>query len=173
MRMLRSSLILTAILAGTTLVSGCGYSMEPLHPTDVKTVYVSMFTRGKDVYRRGIEFRITEAVVKRIQQDTPYRIADKAKADTQLSGSLDVIPQRVLSFNPDTGTPNEMEMTLVVSFTWTDLRSGKTRVKRTNLRETATYIPPSPLNEDFFQGSEDAVNRLAQKIVEQMEKDDW
>lgn len=173
MKTLRSVLILTGLLTGAMLVSGCGYSMESLHPSDVKTVYVSMFTRGKDVYRRGIEFRLTEAVVKRIQQDTPYRIADKARADTQLSGSLDLIPQRVLSFNPDSGQPNEMEMTLVVSFTWTDLRTGKTRVKRTNLRETATYIPPSPLNEDFFQGSEDAVNRLAIKIVEQMEKSDW
>ena len=173
MRMLRSSLLLAGILAGTMLVSGCGYSMEPMHPTDVKTVYVSMFTRGKDVYRRGIEFRLTEAVVKRIQQDTQYRIVDKAKADTQLTGSLDLIPQRVLSFNPDTGLPNELEMTLVASFTWVDLRTGKTRVKRTNVRETATYVQASPLNEDFFQGSEDAVNRLAITIVEQMEKDDW
>jgi hypothetical protein len=145
--------------------------MAPQHPTNVGTVYVPVWTTGKEVYRRGLEIRLSEAVAKRIQQITPYRIADKTHADTELSGTVELIPQKVLSFNPDTGLPRELEMTIVVNFVWKDLRSGKIIVKRNGLRSTGTYIPHEPFGEEFFQGSEDVINRLAERVVEQMEKD--
>lgn len=166
-----SKLTVVILSAVAACASGCGYSMESQHPKDVKTVFVPVWTTGRDVYRRGIEMRLTEAVVKRIQQATPYRIAEKAKADTELNGTIDLIPQRVLSFNPDTGLPRELEMTIVVNFVWKDLRSGKIIVKRNGLRSTGTYIPHEPFGEEFFQGSEDVVNRLAVLVVEQMESD--
>jgi hypothetical protein len=148
-----------------------GYSLASQYDTGIKTVCVPIWTRGRNVFRREIEFRLTEAVVKKIELDTPYKVVDKARADTELRGTLDLVSQRVLSFNPDNGLPRETEITMSVSFTWTDLRSGKAIKQVANLRQSAVYIPPSPLSEDFFQGSEDVVNRLAQRVVEQMESD--
>jgi hypothetical protein len=155
--------------AAATVLTGCGYSTAPMHRTDVKTVYVPIWNEGKEVYRRGLEFRLTEAVIKRLRQVTDYKLADKAHADTMLTGTIELVPQRVLSANPDTGLPRELEATFLVSFTWTDMRTGKPIVKRSNIREVGTYIPP--FSESFYQGSEDVINRLAERIVQEMEAD--
>jgi len=169
------AVILLACVAAAT--GGCshdptqGYTLDSQYDTGIKTVAVPIWTRGRHVFRRELQMRLTEAVIKKVELDTPYKVVDKSRADTELRGSLDVVSQRVLSFNPDTGLPRETEITMAVSFAWTDLRSGKVIKQVSNLRQSAVYIPPSPFGEDFFQGSEDTINRLAQRIVEQMESD--
>jgi hypothetical protein len=110
-------------------------------------------------------------VVKRVQQDTPYRIAHRQDADTELTGELTEIQQRVLHYNPNTGNPQDMEIIFTVSFTWRDLRTGKILMKKDRFQVAGVYIPPSPFNEDFFQGSEDVINQLAKRVVEQMENE--
>lgn len=150
--------------------AGCGpYTMESQYRSDVKTVFVPIWTRGEQVYRRELEERLTEALVKRIELDTPYKVTTRAKADTELSGRIDRIEQSVLSKNPETGMPRELELTCELSFTWKDLRTGKVLVEHKNFRIADTYITHQPLGEDFFQGSEAVVNRIAQRVVETME----
>ena len=167
--------ILSVALATT---SGCafatdptqGYTVRPHFPTNVKTIAVPIWTRGRDVYRRELEIRLTEAIIKRIKMVTTYTVTTKARADTLLTGSLDTIEQRVLSVNPDTGLPNEKMVTLTVSFRWTDLRSGKILRERKEFIAEASYAPAERLSQDFFQGSEDAINRMAVRVVEQLEE---
>jgi len=170
------------LLAGSAVAwSGCatdptqGYTTTSQYVQSVDSVAVPMWLRGKQVYRRGMEFRLTEAIVKRIQQDTPYKITKRSRADTELRGTIDSISQRVLSVNPDTGSPRETEITINVSFTWTDLRSGDV-LAEDSLHQAGSYLPAQPVEafrrrpeQDFFQGSEDVVNRLAERIVEYME----
>jgi hypothetical protein len=174
---------IAALLAGVALIAlgGCatdptrGYTTNNQYVAGVRSVTVPIWTRGKQVYRRGMEMRLTEAIVKRVQQDTPYRITKKGRADTELRGTIDSISQRVLSYHPDTGWPRETEITLRVSFTWTDLRSGEVLAEG-NLHQTGAYLPAQPMarfrrrpEQDFFQGSEDVVNKLAGRIVQYME----
>jgi len=163
--------ILTAAMPACNSDPTKGYTTQSQYRRGISSVAVPIWTRGKGVYRRGLEFRLTEALQKRIAFDTDYTVTVKQRADTELTGTIEQIVQRVLSFNPDTGLAREMEMTITVSFTWTDLRSGKVLLERSNFRVAGTYIPPAPLGEDFFQGSEDVVNELARRIVEQMEAD--
>jgi len=164
--------ILTGLLfAGCSGDGTTGYTTQSQFPSDVKTVYIPVWTRGKDVYRRDIEMRLTEALVKRLQQNTPYRIAKKGEADTELSGEIIRIDQEVLHYNPDTGKAREIGMLFTVNFTWKDLRSGKILVSREKFQVSTTYIPDEEFNEDFFVGSEDLVNKLARLIVEQLESD--
>ncbi len=166
------SLALCALLvasAGCNTDPNTGYTTASHFRTGIETVCVPIWVRGKNVYRRGLEMRLTEALVKRIEHDTPYKVTTKPRADTQLTGTIDNIEQRVLSFNPNTGLAREMELTMVVSFTWTDLRDGQIIDQQKNFRVAGSYIEEDPLSEDFFQGSEDVVNKLAKRIVEQME----
>jgi hypothetical protein len=157
------------------LAEGCSedpheaYSVTDQYRGGICSVCVPVWTRGKDVYRRGLEMRLTEAIVKRVQLDTPYTVIPKQRADTILNGNIDEIEQRVLSFNPDTGEPRELEITLVITFTWTDLRDGKVLAEARRMRISGNYVVARPFNEDFFQGSEDAINRAARQIVEKME----
>jgi hypothetical protein len=165
------------VVCAAALAGGCssdptkGYTLASQYDTGIKTVCVPIWTRGRNVFRRDLEMRLTEALVKKVELDTPYKVVDKSRADTELRGSLDLVSQRVLSYNPDNGLPRETEITMSVSFTWMDLRSGKAIRQVANLSQSAVYIPLSPLSEDFFQGSEDVINRLAQRVVEQMESD--
>jgi len=148
-----------------------GYTLRSQYPTNVRTVSVPMWTRGREVYRRGLEMRLTEALVKQIEHDTPYKVTKSVRADTQLKGTIDRVTQQVLTINPDDGLPREIEVMLEVSFRWTDLRTGKVLRERKGFRVAGTYVPSGPFREDFFHGSEDTINRLARRIVEQMQAD--
>jgi hypothetical protein len=175
MKAAKTILTMALVVVGVG-VDGCsqdpntGYTMADQYRPEVRTVAVPMWTRGKAVYRRELEMRLTEALVKRIEMDTHYKVTSKAHADTVLTGTIDSVDQMVLSSDPDNGLPREIEATIVVSFTWTDLRSGKVLAQQDGFRMARTYIPLSPFNEDFYLGSQDAIDELAQRIVEQMEK---
>ncbi len=159
------------ILAAAGILGGCGYQVGGMYRENIKTVAVPMFTRGKDVYRRGLEMRLTEAVAKRIQQDTPYKISTRDRSDTILTGTIENIRQQVMNTNPDTGEPRMLEITITVSFTWKDQRTREVLAEQPKLRVAGFYIPHSPVSEDFFQGSDDVINKLARRIVEHMEKE--
>ena len=170
---------LLTLLGGLPLVftaSGCfnddpnlGYTARNHYRPGIQTVVVPMWTRGKDVYRRGLEISLTKALVKRIELDTPYKVTKKDRADTEFDGSIDTIIQQVLSFNPDTGQPREIQVTFEVSFKWTDLRTGKVLVERETFDVTGVYLPDAPFNEDFFLGSQKLMDNMALRIVETME----
>lgn len=160
------------------LGSGCfnddatsGYTARSQYRTGIQTIAVPIWTRGKDVYRRNLEIDLAAALVKRIELDTPYKVTKKDRADTLLTGSIDVITQRVLSFNPDTSQPREKEVTFTVSFKWKDLRTGKVLAKRKNFEVAVVYLPDAPYNENFFIGSQKLMDKLALRIVETMETD--
>lgn len=173
----RTLLIRTALAVTAAVVfAGCdnpdptkGYTTISQYRPDIKTVAVPIFRRGTYEYRRDIEFRLTEALVKQIEAQTPYKVVDKGRADTLLTGTIQSIDPQVLSFIPHTGRAREIQLRVIVDFTWQDLRGpGKVLVEKKNFRVAAEYIPEAPFSEDLFLGSEDAFNEMARRIVEQM-----
>lgn len=164
------AMLLTLAAGGCSTDPTKGYTLASMYEANIDSVAVPIFARSRDVYRRDLEFRLTEAVKKRIALDTPYRIRTVSEADTELTGTIELISQRVLSSNPDTGHPRDQEILMVLSFTWKDLRSGRTLRDVQNFRVAADYIPDVSLSEDFFQGSEDLINKAARLIVQQMQR---
>ena len=166
--------VLTVPLACLLGAVGCtnpdptkGYTVASQYRPGIRTIAVPIWKRGTHEYRRDIEMRITEALVKHIETSTPYKVVDEARADTLLTGTLQRVHQRVLSYDPRFGTAREIQARFIVDFTWKDLRTGQILVDREDFRVVSTYIPPAPFREDFFLGSEDAVNKLARRVVEQ------
>lgn len=157
-------------LVALTLVSGCGYQIGMMHRSDVRTIAIPVWTRGHGVYRRGLEMDLTKAVVTRIQQDMRYSITNSTKADTKLTGQLEMVSQRPLSINTDTGLARAMEATFTISFKWVDLRSGEVLVKRDNFDVRGQYIREYPFSETFFSGGQAVIDEAAQRIVEQLEE---
>jgi hypothetical protein len=168
---LRNGLLLVTILVGLAGCEPFGYTAQNQYRKNIRTIAVPIWTRGKDVYRRDVEINLTKALAKRIELSTPYKITDRKKADTLLTGTIDRIEQATTSFNPDTGTPREIAVTYYVSFQWEDLRSGTILVKKSNFPVSDVYLPSPPFNEGFFLGSESLNERLALRIVETMESD--
>jgi hypothetical protein len=169
---LLAACLFAGLSAGCVEVDGDGnnaYTMKSPYPEGIRTVHVPIWTRSKDVYRRDLEFRLTEAVIKRIEMQTPYKITTRARADSELAGEIIVVEQGVLGFNPDTGNPRELELALTMAFTWKNLRTGEILTQEPALSVSGTYIPDEPLGEDFFQGSQSVIEDAAIRIVESME----
>jgi hypothetical protein len=146
---------------------GCSYSTKRPFPESVQTVAVDMF-HSKE-FRRELEFDLTEAVVKRIQMDTPYRIRDRKVADTLLEGEILEVRQNAFADEFGTGRPREVAATIVVSCRWKDLRDGKILMEVPRLTYTTSWIPP--VRETFAKGMVRGMDGLAEKIVETMESD--
>ncbi len=150
---------------GLPALVGCGYSTARPFATDIQTVHVEMF--HSEEFRRELEFRLTEAIIKRIELDTPYRIASRRRADALLTGAITKVENRTFGDDFDTDLPREIGSTVVVRFRLQDMRSGEILVERPRFVYQTSYIPP--VGETFTQGMTRALDGLAEQIVEAME----
>lgn len=152
------------------LFSGCAplgsYSDEALYTSDVESVYVEMF--DNKTYQRGIEYDLTDAVAKRIESETPYKIVtDRNRADTVLSGYVTSVGSSVLSVEQESGRALEKESVLVAVVRWKNLKSGELLINDREVRASASYSEWQNQGEDYAFSL--AANKLARKITELME----
>jgi hypothetical protein len=155
------------MIGSIAVLVGCqGYSNSWLHRQDVNTVYVEMFDNGS--FRRGFEYTLTDAICKRIESQTPYKIVtDRNVADTILSGSV-TVGVGVLASDRWTGKPLEQETTAAVIVTWKNLKTGQILVDNQVVYGAASYA--SSMGQTEAYSIDVAVNKAAQKTVELMEK---
>jgi Lipopolysaccharide-assembly len=142
-----------------------GYQWKTLYRTDVRTVAVPIFIT-KD-FHRGIEFQVSDALVHSIEAFTPYKVVSRDHADTIIEGEVVSVKTNYLSLSSTTGTPQEQLATIVVNFTWKDLRTGKILVDRKNFSQAATYYPT--LGEGELAGEQNAAEKMSQAIVHELE----
>ena len=159
--------ILCLILAVTLLLSGCGYSHSFMYPESVSTVYVEMFDSRS--FRRGHEYDLTDAIAKRIESETPYKIlSDRNLADSVLSGEISSIGQGTLNYERETGSAFERDARIIVNFSWKDLKTGQMFVDNELVEASASYS--TFVGQDFDYAARVAVNRAALRVVERMQK---
>lgn len=164
---------LVGLLAGASAaiaVAGCtglgGYSNETLFPDDIGSVRLEMFDNRS--FRRGAEFVLSDALAKRIEVETPYKIVSSAdRADSVISGQLLAVSEGILTIERDTAGPLEKEVVVTAAVTWKNLNTGRIMLNNETVTAAASYSEFQ--NQDFTYASTLAVNNLAQKIVELME----
>ncbi len=146
-----------------------GYSDETLFPEDVDSVYVEMFDSRS--FRRGVEHDwLTDALAKRIEADTPYKIiSSRDRADTVISGQIVGIGELVLTSERETGRALEKEVQLRVVVNWKNLKTGELLIDNQSVAASASFSEWQ--NQGFNYASALAANNLARKIVELMEKE--
>ena len=161
------------------LVTGCGYhisgnaSNDPgyrwrtLYRDDVKTVAIPIF--GNRSYFQGAEFKLTKAIISELEGQSPYKVVPKERADTILEGEILHAGVQTLSNDRNAAVPQEQLTSLIVRFTWRDLRTGKILAQRQSFEQTATYYPT--LGEDRFVGTERNIEELARAITREMQAD--
>jgi hypothetical protein len=171
MRTVTKTVLFTMLLAGGMLAGGCGksrggYSNGWLYPTNVETVYVEMFEN--ETFRRGLEYELTDAVAKRIESETPYKIiSDRDIADSVISGKIVIISDQVLSMERQTGRPLEEQASVTAVVNWKNLKTGQLLVENVRVSEAMSFS--EWLDQGFDYGSTVAANRLAERIVEKMQ----
>ena len=159
----------------TACLTGCaGYQIGnwSLYPRDVRTVYVPMFESVS--MRRNLGERLTEAVMKEIENRTDYKVVNDPNADSTLSGRIVGEGKRIL-VRSITGDPREVEVNLRVQVSWVD-RQGRM------LRNVEPIpLPPelvdvgatgdivAEVGQSVATAQQRAIVRLAQQIVDLME----
>lgn len=147
------------------IFSGCGdsYSNGWPYPDKVQSVYVEMF--GSQSLRRGAEYKLTDAICKQIEVQTPYKIiSDRNRADSILYGEILSIGDSVITTEPEVGTTIEKEARVEVVFSWKDLNTGQMYVNEKTVIASDDYS----MGQDFPYGADVAVNIAAKRVVESM-----
>lgn len=157
--------VMPAFLILPSLLTGCGYSTKRPFSDDIRTIHVEMMQSRE--FRRELEFRLTESLVKRIEMDTRYRIAPKCSADALLTGEILNVENRTFGNDFRTDLPREIGSTVVIRFRLQDLQSGDLLVDRPRFVYQTSYIPP--VGEDFSDAMTRAMDGLAEQMVESME----
>jgi hypothetical protein len=148
-------------------LTGCaGYSSESLYPGDIRSVYVEMFDNRS--FRRDVEYTLSDALVKHITAQTPYKIvSDMNRADSVIGGQLVTVNESILTLEREIGRPLEKEVVLRAVVNWKNLQTGRLMMNNQTVVATASYS--EFLGQDFTYASAVAANKLARKIVERME----
>jgi len=147
--------------------SSDGYHWSSIYRKDISTVAVPIF-KSTD-YQRGVEFTLSKALVNQIEANTPYKVVPREKADTILEGEIVSVRANTLSRDQNSALPQEQMLDLTINFTWKDLRSGRVLVSRRGMEQTATWY--ATLGEGRFVGTQEAAEKLALAIVQELQGD--
>lgn len=156
---------------GALCSGGCGYTIGPAFSPGVRTVAVPIFQA--DLFRRGIEFQLTEAVQKQLKL-RGLQIAEAPYADTRLTGRIVSFKKNRLSESAG-DDPRELQLNLVAMVTWEDLRTGKI------LNQQEIALPPEAMGfagnasfapeigQSLATANQQLVDNIARDIVNKME----
>jgi len=156
---------LTLALCGCAELSG--YSNESMFPQEVDSICLEMF--DNQTFRQGAEYELSDALSKRIEVETPYKIvSSRDRADTVITGQIVSIGELALSTERETGRVLEKEVELQAVVNWKNLKTGELLIDNESVSASASYSIYQ--KQDFKYASTLAANNLARKIVELMEK---
>lgn len=163
------------LLVFLLLTAGCAryqFGNRTLYPPHIRTVYVPMFE--SDSYRRNLGERLTEAVVKQIDLNTPFTISDSPTADSILTGRIISEGKRIVVESP-TDEPRQFEVEFVVQVSWLD-RQGQLLQQQgvidlpSSLLEIVSAASAAPeVGQSVTTAQQTAIDKVAVEIVSLME----
>lgn len=172
----RLFVLLTVLLpVFATLLSGCaGYQVghNTLFRPDIRTIHVPVFE--SESLRGNLGERLTEAIVKEIQNRSPYRVVHEPNADSVLRGRIVRETKRVAAENRNDDA-RDIATELSVEVQWID-RRGELLLQRSGIpipqlavgvTQNAHFIPEA--GQSLATAHQETIERLAREIVGQME----
>ncbi|MEM9413463.1 MAG: LPS assembly lipoprotein LptE [Planctomycetota bacterium] len=152
----------------TLSIPGCaGYQWgnRTLFRNDIRTVHVPVIE--SESYRRFLGQQLTEAVVKQIELDTPYQIADAALADSFLQCRIVRDLKRFRTLDRF-GEPRVLQTNWLVEMKWMD-RSGAelSPMQKIQINGSEEFIPEG--GQSLTSAQKELIRSLAIQIVGQME----
>lgn len=166
-RWLRGGLVaaLGWVVGGAT---GCGYSLRPPFDETIRTVYVPIF-RTVNSFRRDLNLRLTEAVIREIETTTPYKVVGSPEqADYVLEGEIELADKNALIQNPN-NLPRQVTSMVQVSVAFfpsisSDPQRGENRIR---LQEMVNFYPEP--GETVLTAYDKVLTKLAKRIVSNLE----
>jgi hypothetical protein len=148
---IRSCGIGIAVLAAALATAGCtgtgqfsilGYTTQPNYDPAIHTVYVPIAQNS--TYRRGLEFDLTQAVIREINSKTTFRtVSCREGADTELNLKVMTWRKNLIIATP-TNQNRQAEIGLGIEVVWKDLRPDRIGEILSNPKSTLAQEPPLP-----------------------------
>ncbi|MFG0293236.1 MAG: LptE family protein [Phycisphaerales bacterium JB050] len=166
---------LTTLVAACTplaTVIGCasdptnGYTMASAYDSNIHTIAVPIFENP--TYEHGLEMELTEAVIKEIHRSTPWRVVDRERAETELSGFISSAELQALGLDSDTGLVEQYAYDIGVTFEFRDRRDGSVLLARRNFRAAESFVPDRLVGERLDFGQQSTIDQLARDIVAEL-----
>ena len=158
------------------LLGGCaGYHIGPVKPAKFAGIHtIAVNTFKNETLQPRVEVTLANSVIKQIQQDGTYKIADESKADALLEGTLDEIrrrPSRYVLGN--VLQTREYTLQIRVRYKLTQRGTGKLLEERTVAGTTSFFVSGSgsiaaDVNQDELQAFPLAAEELAVRLVSQI-----
>jgi hypothetical protein len=148
---------------------GCvtGYELASAYDQSIQTVAVPIWENT--TFAHGIEFQLTEAIIKELHRSTPWKVINTpGQAQAALTGAVVSVNMRKLSTDPDSGLVQDLATEVVVSFEFKDTTTGRVLVARRNFRAADSFVPSPGASERIEQAHAGAVDRLARSIVAEL-----
>lgn len=168
---------LPAALAAIALAGCAGYEVGSIKPTPmahVRTLAVPAFKN--DTLEPRVEVMLANTLIKQIQQDGTYKIADEKDADATVECTLEEIdrrPQR--SVRGDVLVTREYELVMRIRYRVIDTKTGKELMGRAVSGSTDFFVSGiNAITADVLQDErqalplamEEAATRLVAQISE-------
>lgn len=165
------SVAVLALVAAASVISlpGCvtGYELTSSYDQNIRTVAVPIWENT--TFAHGIEFQLTEAIIKEIHRSTPWKVINTpGQADAALVGSIVAVSMRKLSTDPESGLVQDLATEIVVAFEFKDTSTGRVLVARRNFRAADSFVPGPGAHERIEQGQAGAVDRLTRSIIAEL-----
>ena len=175
-RRFHACLVAMACLIAAGWAPGCAayrFGVRSMYRTDIRTVHVPIVE--SDSYRRGLGERLTEALVRQVELNTPYKVVGSPEhADSILRCRL-VSDQKGLTIETKTDESRVIEVGFVVEMDWVD-RRGQSLVQRSevplpssilSITQRSEFVPE--VGQSLTTAHQKALEELARQIVAQME----
>jgi hypothetical protein len=146
-----------------------GYAFASAYPEGVKSVAVNVFEN--DTHDRGVEFELTDALIKEIEARTPYKVTSAKRADTILTGRIRSVERGQLSKSRVTGLSEEVMLAVTIDLDWRDRRTGTSLLVLRSFSADSLFVPSNPTGEPIELAQFGAAERLARDVVSEMQAD--
>lgn len=165
-------LSLSFLLGISTGCANYRWGTQGLYRSDIRTIHVPIVR--SDSLRPDLGVRLTEAIQRRIEERTPYKIVSDSTADSTLVCRLTSDSKEVVTENAN-DDPRVLRTVLTVDCSWTD-RRGLVLMENRILppgetsfyfAQNASMVPEA--GQSIVTSQQRAMERLADHIVDQME----
>jgi outer membrane lipopolysaccharide assembly protein LptE/RlpB len=152
---------LAALLGVVLAAGGCGYSLRPSLPGNIKTVHIPVLENKTQ--EPGIEDFITQALTQALVTSGVARIAPSAEqADATLEGSIVEYSLTSLAFDRSANA-TQYRLQIGLALTLRDRRSGEVVWKQDRISERADFPVAGQVTTTLVR-EQDAVRRAAVDI---------
>ena len=163
-----------ALIAAMAL-SGCGYTRKTLLPRNMKTIYVETVKNKLDVeniygYQPGLEMDITNAVIRRLQQEGVVKVVTQKNADAILKTELLSFVQEGLRFT-NLQSVREYRLFIEVRLRLVDAKTGDLIWEEPTFTGDDEYYVSDVNSIGEQKAAMDAIDRLAFNIVDRIVQD--